>query len=133
MSVEEQKSRYQEILNARRQRNIDRQQAQQGQNVIHSNSPYSANSTMMQYPANGPVGQVTMGLDNRLSNQSQLGNGLLSNKMLGINDEGDKDGCCPKSGPCPNVNPLVGPTCQSSCQSVENQAVTLRMVVLRTH
>ena len=118
MSVEEQKLRYQQLVNARRQRNMDRRMAQQEQNVVHSNSPYALNATMMNYPVNGPVGQVTVGMDTRLSNQATLGNGLLSNKMLGVDSQGQPDGCCPQSGPCPNLNPLSGPTCTNACKIV---------------
>ena len=121
ISRESQKIKYQQARRANTQRNLARNLAQQEQIEAHSNNPYGFVQTMMDYPINGPVGRVTTGMDTGLSNQTTLGYGLLSNKMLGVNSQGESDGCCPKSGPCPNVNPLTGPTCNNSCQVTSNQ------------
>ena len=121
MSQIEQVNRYMLARRQKAQRNRDRILAQQKQIETHSYTPYGSNQTMMTYPSSGPVGRVTVGMDTRLSNQATLGNGLLSNKMLGVDSQGESDGCCPNSGPCPNVNPISGPTCTNSCQITKNQ------------
>ena len=107
MSQEEAQSLLSRLENAKKQANMIKESTQP------TNNPYGAHQMMSSEPFSG--GGVSA-VHARLANQSVIGNGMLAQKIFGIDAQGNQDGCCPKSGPCPAVNPLVGPSCQRSCQ-----------------
>ena len=106
MSQEEAQSLLSRLENAKKQANMIKESTQP------SNNPYGVHQTMSHGTFSGGVSATQA----RLANQSVIGTGMLAQKIFGIDAQGNKDGCCPKSGPCPGVSPLVGPTCQRSCQ-----------------
>ena len=84
---------------------------------IPQNNPYVTETTMSSRSVRGGVSAV----QSRLANQSVIGNGMLAQKIFGIDSQGKPDGCCSKAGICPNVNPRVGSTCNNACQITNNQ------------